>query len=89
MREQIKKEIEFITPLDSIEREIIVDVLAWIDSGVELCRIEKPDKHLVSYFVGSMFGKNIVTQIRCLHLGTHFYGRYGRAYSNRYKATGH
>jgi 8-oxo-dGTP pyrophosphatase MutT (NUDIX family) len=54
LREQIRNEIEFITPLDSLERETIIDVLAWIDSGVELCRIEKPakpDKHLVSYFV--------------------------------------
>ena len=54
LREQIKNEIEFITPLDSLERETIIDVLTWIDSGVELCRIEKPakpDKHLVSYFV--------------------------------------
>lgn len=54
MREQIIKEIKLISPLDSLERETILDVLAWIDSGVELCRIEKPDKpdkHLVSYFV--------------------------------------
>jgi len=54
LKEQIKQEIESITPLDSLERQTIIDVLAWIDSGVELCRIEKPakpDKHLVSYFV--------------------------------------
>ena len=54
LREQIKKEVEFIIPLDSLEVKTIAKVLAWIDSGVELCRIEKPatpDKHLVSYFV--------------------------------------
>ena len=54
MREQIKREINSINPMDSLERETITDVIAWIDSGVELCRIEKPakpDKHLVSYFV--------------------------------------
>ena len=54
MRKQIKQEVQVITPLDSLESETISDVLAWIDSGVGLCRIEKPatpDKHLVSYFV--------------------------------------
>ncbi len=54
MKEQIKHEVQSITPLDSLESKAITDVLAWIDSGVELCRLEKPgtpDKHLVSYFV--------------------------------------
>ncbi|NRB37993.1 MAG: NUDIX hydrolase [Pseudomonadales bacterium] len=54
MREQIRSEIESIRPLDSIEDETISKVIAWIDSGAELCRIEKPatpNKHLVSYFV--------------------------------------
>jgi 8-oxo-dGTP pyrophosphatase MutT (NUDIX family) len=54
MREQIRNEIESITPLDSFESETISNILEWIDSGVELCRIEKPatpNKHLVSYFV--------------------------------------
>lgn len=54
MRKQIKKEIKSIDPLDSLESETIADVISWIDSGVELCRIEKPDKpdkHLVSYFL--------------------------------------
>jgi 8-oxo-dGTP pyrophosphatase MutT (NUDIX family) len=46
--------VQSITPLDSLERETITDVLAWVDSCVELCRLEKPatpGKHLVSYFV--------------------------------------
>jgi len=54
MKEKTKLEINSIAPLDSLERETIADVLAWIDSGVELCRVEKPAtpaKHLVSYFV--------------------------------------
>ena len=54
MREQIRREIESISPLDALERDTIADVITWIDSGTELCRIEKPanpTKHLVSYFV--------------------------------------
>lgn len=54
MREQIRQEVKSIDPFDSLEKETIHDFFAWIDSGVELCRIEKPaqpDKHLVSYFV--------------------------------------
>ena len=54
MREQIRREIESISPLDALERDTIADVITWIDSGIELCRIEKPanpTKHLVSYFV--------------------------------------
>ena len=54
MKKNSKKEIESIIPLDSLESTTISDVIAWIDSGVELCRIEKPatpNKHLVSYFV--------------------------------------
>ena len=54
MYETVRPVIEQITPFDDIESEHIKDVLAWIDSGTELCRISKPDnppKHLVSYFV--------------------------------------
>ncbi len=54
MRSQIRAEVATIDPLDEIEREHIAEVLTWIDSGTELCRIEKPaipPKHLVSYFV--------------------------------------
>lgn len=53
MKAEIRKEIELITPLDDLERASKVDVLSWIDSGVELCRLKKPDvppKHLISYF---------------------------------------
>lgn len=54
MRDKIRAEVEAISPFDERERETQRDVLAWIDSGVELCRIKKPDvpnKHLVSYFL--------------------------------------
>lgn len=54
MREVIRPIIEQIDPFDDIESRDVQDVLAWIDSGAELCRISKPDnppKHLVSYFV--------------------------------------
>lgn len=54
MREQIRKEITSIIPLDELERSHMKDVIDWIDSGDELCRISKPatpPKHLVSYFV--------------------------------------
>ena len=53
MRAAIRDEVAAIEPLDEIEREHIADVLAWIDSGAELCRVEKPatpPQHLVSYF---------------------------------------
>jgi 8-oxo-dGTP pyrophosphatase MutT (NUDIX family) len=43
-----------ITPYDGLEREHIADILAWLQSGVNIYRIEKPDKppkHLVAYFV--------------------------------------
>ena len=52
MRAAIREEVELIQPLDRLEQETKLDVLAWIDSGVELCRTEKPatpPKHLVSY----------------------------------------
>lgn len=53
MRAEIRKEVEQIEPLDALERSSRNDVLAWIDSGVEICRLEKPavpPKHLISYF---------------------------------------
>ena len=49
----IRDEVELIEPFDELERISKVDVLDWIDSGVEVCRLRKPDvppKHLVSYF---------------------------------------
>ena len=54
MRTAIREEISAIEPFDAIERAHREDALAWIDSGVELCRTQKPatpPKHLVSYFV--------------------------------------
>ena len=53
MRAAIRKEVELIQPLDGLEQATKLDVLAWIDSGAELCRLEKPatpSKHLISYF---------------------------------------
>lgn len=53
MRAESRAEVASITPLDELEGEHLSDVLAWIDSGAELCRIAKPSlppKHLVSYF---------------------------------------
>lgn len=53
MRSQIRAEVAAIDPFDEVERGHIAEVLAWIDSGAELCRVEKPatpPKHLVSYF---------------------------------------
>ncbi len=54
MRDKIREEVVLIEPIDDLERETISNILIWIDSGAELCRIDKPatpDKHLVSYFV--------------------------------------
>ena len=54
MRNAIREEIFSIEPLDDLERAHIGDALAWVDSGAELCRVQKPalpPKHLVSYFV--------------------------------------
>ena len=53
IRDQIRAEILSVNPLDELERQHIQDALDWVDSGVELFRIEKPAtplKHLVSYF---------------------------------------
>ena len=53
MRAEIRKEVERIAPLDELEQAAKTDVLSWIDSGAEICRLEKPaipPKHLISYF---------------------------------------
>jgi 8-oxo-dGTP diphosphatase len=53
VRSAIRAEVESIQPFDELERAHRADALAWIDSGAELCRIQKPatpPKHLVSYF---------------------------------------
>lgn len=54
MHHAIRNEVLTIQPFDVEEKATQFEVLDWIDSGVELCRIEKPampSKHLVSYFV--------------------------------------
>ena len=54
LRLQIREEISSITPFDSIEKGVIAEALDWVNSGLELFRIEKPatpSKHLVSYFL--------------------------------------
>lgn len=54
IREIIAKLITDIRPFDELERAHQEDALAWIGSGVEIFRIEKPatpPKHLVVYFV--------------------------------------
>lgn len=53
MRTEIRNEVELIEPLDGLEQDTKQDVLSWVDSGVEICRLKKPDvppKHLISYF---------------------------------------
>lgn len=51
---QIAREIRQIVPGDERERADLADALAWVTSGVELCRLQKPatpPKHLVAYFL--------------------------------------
>lgn len=53
MRAAIRREVASIRAFDELERIHQADALAWIDSGVPLCRTAKPatpPKHLVSYF---------------------------------------
>lgn len=54
MRDVIEGIVSSITPFDDIERHHIHETLTWIQSGVQIFRLQKPDippKHLVSYFV--------------------------------------
>lgn len=54
IRDRIWNAISAIRPLDDTERQHIDFVLNWIQSGVEIFRIEKPASppiHLVSYFL--------------------------------------
>jgi len=53
-RSVIRNEVQAIIRFDKVEGDHQSDVLAWIDSGADLCRVAKPatpSKHLVSYFV--------------------------------------
>jgi 8-oxo-dGTP diphosphatase len=50
---QVLRELHLIDPFDELEREHLSNAVAWIKSGVEVCRTAKPatpPKHLVSYF---------------------------------------
>ena len=54
MRSEIFQLIQEITPFDGLEKTQIQETLDWINSGVEIFRLEKPatpPKHLVSYFL--------------------------------------
>lgn len=46
IREKITDLIQSIKPLDELEKSHQKDVLHWIKSGVEIFRVEKPDKPL-------------------------------------------
>jgi hypothetical protein len=46
MRAEIRSEVELIKPLDVLERDSKEDALSWIDSGVEICRLRKPDRSI-------------------------------------------
>lgn len=54
IRTKISDLLKQVIPFDQVEKAHIVDALAWIKSGVEIFRIEKPEtppKHLVSFCV--------------------------------------
>lgn len=54
IRSEIKEIIKNVRPYDDIEEGHIEDAVKWIESGVEIFRIERPDKpakHLVCYTV--------------------------------------
>lgn len=54
MREAIVEQVRGIQPVDDLEADHQQAVIAWINSGAELFRVESPDmppRHLVSYFV--------------------------------------
>lgn len=53
MHGTLLEEVSAIEPLDELERWHLADAVAWMSSGVELCRMQKPatpPKHLVAYF---------------------------------------
>lgn len=54
IRSTIADLVSAITPFDQLEEEHIAFAKSWIDSGVEIFRLVKPDQpniHLVSYFI--------------------------------------
>jgi ADP-ribose pyrophosphatase YjhB (NUDIX family) len=53
VRANIRDEVATIIPLDAEEATVKREVLDWIESDVELCRLRKPatpPKHLIAYF---------------------------------------
>jgi len=69
VRKQIKELITQINPFDEIEKAHQADAIAWIDSSVEIFRIERPatpPKHLVCYtvFVDSVQKKILLLEHR-------------------------
>ncbi len=54
IKKEILQDLSSILPVDSLEKEHLDFVKAWIASGAEIFRITKPDNpniHLVSYFI--------------------------------------
>lgn len=54
IQNNILEQVQGVVPFDEMEQTQIADTIQWIQSGVQLFRIQKPDvppKHLVSYFV--------------------------------------
>lgn len=54
MRDVVRAAVTSIAPVDDLARQHIQGALAWIDSGADLFRLERPatpTPHLVSYFV--------------------------------------
>jgi 8-oxo-dGTP diphosphatase len=54
LRAQIRAEFQTIVPCDAVEERHLASAVAWLDSGAELFRTEKPatpHRHLVAYFV--------------------------------------
>lgn len=59
LRSAITNLTQGIIPYDALEKQHIEQTLTWIQSGVSIFRIQKPDnppKHLVSYVV--LFDEN-------------------------------
>jgi len=53
LRQAVLDDVQSIEPFDDLEADQWQDTVNWIQSGEELCRLEKPatpPKHLVSYF---------------------------------------
>ncbi|MCH9610374.1 MAG: hypothetical protein S4CHLAM81_04650 [Chlamydiales bacterium] len=54
LRDVVRNLISSIAPIDALEKSHIDFAKKWIDSGAEICRINKPNLpkiHLISYFI--------------------------------------